>query len=196
MTPDQLTPHFTFAEALRGSGVTSIPPAVLPNVKTLALILEQVRQLLGDRPIVPTSWYRTPAKQAELAESHGASASSTAGHPQGFAADFVVPGMSPKEVVTLLAPHVAALGIDQLIEYPTHVHISADPRRRAQLLLAERIGSDTTYKAWTSSAPRPVLAIAGASEPGAPKKGSVLWYLAIAAGLIELARHLLGNVRP
>jgi len=193
MTSDQLTPHFTFAEALRGSGVTSIPPAVLPNVKLLASILESVRRLLGDRPIVPTSWYRTPERQAQLADSHGASASSTAGHPQGFAADFVVPGMSPKEVVSILAPHVAALGIDQLIEYPTHVHISADPRRRAQLLLAERVGSDTTYKAWTSSAPRPVLPIGGASEPGAATPSRTLLWLAIAAGAIEVLRHILGR---
>jgi zinc D-Ala-D-Ala carboxypeptidase len=184
-----LTPHFTVAEALTGSGVTTLPATVIPNVLRLAQILEQMRQLLGDKPIVPTSWYRPAEKNAAVGGVI------TSGHPSGFAVDFKVQGMTPAEVVKALAPHVRTLGIDQLIEYDTHVHVSADPRARAQLLIAQRVGSDTTYAPWTptaSASRSPLMAtLAPVTEPGAPaKKGSVLWWLGVAAVVIEVARHI------
>lgn len=187
----KLTPHFTVAEALVRSGVTTLPPNVLPNVLKLASILESIRQLVGNRPIVPTSWYRPADKNRAVGGV------ATSGHQSGFAADFVVEGMTPAEVVRIIAPYVATLGIDQLIQYDTHVHVSADPRSRAQLLLAHRNGSDTTYTPWTpheAAARSSVMAtVAPATEPGAPRRYSPAWWIVLVGLALEAARHLLAK---
>lgn len=184
----KLTAHFTVAEVLGDGGYTSIPAALMPNVLIAAEGLEQARALLGGKAITATSWLRTPDHNAEV----GGAVKS--GHTQGLAVDFRVAGLSPSQVMAALAPHAASLGIDQIIEYTTHVHASFDPRRRAQLLIAtKREGADTTYTPWTGEHKRP--AVPTATMPQTPQLPSpnakVIAWVGVAIAILELIRRAL-----
>ena len=91
----QLSPHFKLEEFLSPDS-RFVPPDVLENLKRLCARLEEVRKHLGDKPLIITSGYRTPEHNKKVG---GASRSF---HLYGMAADFVVPGMSPQKVQTLL----------------------------------------------------------------------------------------------
>jgi zinc D-Ala-D-Ala carboxypeptidase len=191
----KITAHFTYAEVLGDGGYTSVPPALVNNVLIAAEGLEAARALLGGKAITPTSWLRTPENNAEV----GGAVKS--GHTQGLAVDFKVSGLSPSQVMAALAPHVAALGIDQLIEYTTHVHASFDPRRRAQLLIAhKREGADTTYTPWTGEhTTRP--AVPTGTMPQTPQTGGtanakVIAWVGVAIAILELIRRALTGGSP
>lgn len=54
-----LTPHFTKASAKSGDG-RPIPKHLTPAARNHAFRLERLRHMLGDKPIDPISWYRSP----------------------------------------------------------------------------------------------------------------------------------------
>ena len=56
----QITPHFRSKEFNCKDG-TPVPNQYMPNVKALAQQLEVLRAALGNKPIIITSGYRTPA---------------------------------------------------------------------------------------------------------------------------------------
>lgn len=126
--PRFLSPHFTLEEltisqTAAREGIDNTPSAaVLKNLKRLALVLEEVRHLAGDQPLVISSGYRSPALNKAVG---GASKSA---HMLGLGADITVPSFG---TVMQLARAIAASGIayDQLIhEYGTWVHIGlAEP---------------------------------------------------------------------
>jgi len=112
----KLTEHFTLKELTdsnkaRELGVDNTPgPDALQQLHRTAQMLERVRAHLGGHPVTPTSGFRN----RRVNEAVGGTTSSD--HVQGMAADVVVPGFgTPYEVAKALAPHVAALGIGQLI---------------------------------------------------------------------------------
>jgi zinc D-Ala-D-Ala carboxypeptidase len=132
----QITEHFYLSEfeVSREAAIhridNSVPKALLPNVRRTALLLEEVRKLVGGVPVVISSGYRCP-KVNELAGG-----SVTSAHMDGRAADFHVPGLS----IDALAAKLAASNIafDKLIkEYGAWVHIQvrkdAGPARREVL---------------------------------------------------------------
>ncbi len=133
---ERLSPHFTLPEltvsqwAARRNISNAPPPSVLANLRRTAAGMEQVRELLGGKPILVSSGYRAPRVNAAI----GGARSSA--HVQGWAVDFTCPGFgSDYEVCRAIA--ASDVAFDQLIhEYPPDgwVHISFDPRARRQLL--------------------------------------------------------------
>lgn len=126
-----LTPHFsleefTFSETAARRGLdNSLPPQLHEDAVRTCEMLERIRDRLSALhgapvPIVVTSGYRSHPVNAAV----GGVASSD--HVRAMAADFRAPAFgTPLEVARALAPHVAELGIGQLIhEFGSWVHVS------------------------------------------------------------------------
>lgn len=124
----QLSPHFTLAEAITSQtaarlGIDNSPTsAMLPELQKTAAFMEQIRVLLGNKPITVTSWYRCSALEAAIVGRENSSGH----HPLGGAVDFICPRFgTPYEVAHHLAIAKGSLPIGQLIyEYGSWVHIS------------------------------------------------------------------------
>lgn len=138
----QMSAHFSLAEMTvsaraRREGIDNTPPPdIAARLKVVAAQMEEVRELLGGKPITITSGYRSPALNAATPGSAKASA-----HTLGWAVDFQCPAFgSPLEIAERLAR--SALSFDQLIhEHGVWVHLSFDPRRRGQLLTIDKLGT-------------------------------------------------------
>lgn len=104
----QVGPHFKVKEfaCKDGSAITFIDDYMVA-------ILELLRKEVGDKPIIITSGYRTPAHNAKVG---GAKYSY---HMRGMAVDIRVKGMSAKEVAKALDRIVEDCGI---IVYKSWVH--------------------------------------------------------------------------
>lgn len=112
----KLTEHFTLAELTASTtaarlGLDNTPtPAALANLRQTAQMLERVRAHLGGVPILVTSGYRSRPVNSAVG---GATSSD---HIQGQAADVLAPRYgTPYDIAKALAPHIAALGIGQII---------------------------------------------------------------------------------
>jgi hypothetical protein len=146
MTTTMLTPHFTLEELTFSSTACRLqipndpPSVVIDHLKRVAEGLEQVRSLLGDRPIHIDSGYRSPALNRAVC---GAASSA---HLEGYAADFVCGTFGgPIDIVRTIAR--SSVDFDQLIEEGTWVHISFEPRMRREVLTAHFGPNGTTYSA-------------------------------------------------
>lgn len=130
-----LTPHFTLEEFTHSQtaarkGIPNVPPTATPeraNLQRLAEVMEGVRALLNDRPILISSGYRS------IRVNKAVGGSKNSAHMSGLAVDFTCPSYgTPLEVCEALEQHMHDLGIDQLIyEYGTWVHLgltSGTPR--------------------------------------------------------------------
>jgi zinc D-Ala-D-Ala carboxypeptidase len=121
----KLTEHFTLeefivSETAARQGINNTPQGEhRDNVERTAQVMEQVRSILGHKPILISSGYRSPQVNAAVGGS------SSSAHMSGLAIDFTCPGFgSPVEICHALTPHMAALGIDQLIhEFGAWVHL-------------------------------------------------------------------------
>ena len=108
------------------------------NLVRLANFLEQVKELLENKPIMVNSAFRSKA----VNDAVGSKDSSQ--HRVGCAADLRVPGMTPDEVVKAVI--ASDLPFDQVIrEFDRWTHISvvshpADTPRR-QALIIDRTGT-------------------------------------------------------
>ncbi|BDC46011.1 D-Ala-D-Ala carboxypeptidase family metallohydrolase [Paraburkholderia terrae] len=133
-----LTTHFTLEELTISQtatrrGIDNTPsPAAVDNLKKVAALLEQVRTLLGTKPVLVSSGYRSPGVNAAVG---GASNSR---HLLGLAADFTCPSFgSPKAICKEIAE--SELAFDQLIFEGAWVHIGLPPDNtpsRRQILTA------------------------------------------------------------
>jgi zinc D-Ala-D-Ala carboxypeptidase len=135
MPRTQLTEHFFLDEFLVSDtaetfGIPNTPTKEhLGNIeKFLAPGLEKARAILDGRAIVITSAYRNP----KINKIVGGTA--TSAHPQGFAADIRVAGLTHFAVARALA--ASGLKFDQLILEISRniVHLSFDPKLRGQVL--------------------------------------------------------------
>jgi len=113
--------------------------AELANLVRLANFLEEVKVVLGGKPIMINSAYRS----AEVNKAVG-SKTDKSQHRLGCAADFRVPGMTPHQVVSAIID--AGLAYDQVIrEFDRWTHVSipntedADPR--AMALIIDKAGA-------------------------------------------------------
>ena len=124
-----LSPHFTLAEfsaseVAERHGVDNTPPdRVVPALIYLAQHLEQVRELLGNRPVHINSGYRSDRTNMLVGGREFSQ------HIRGEAADFIVPRAgSPFELCQQIAQ--SDLPFDQLIYEFSWVHLSFTTRRR------------------------------------------------------------------
>jgi len=118
----KITEHFTleelsFSEAAARLGLDNTPmQAVITNLGLVAAVMERIRTLLGDRPIVVHSGYRS----AEVNQAVGGVV--TSAHCHGLACDFVCPAFgTPAEVA--LAILRSDIEYDQLILEYGWVHV-------------------------------------------------------------------------
>jgi uncharacterized protein YcbK (DUF882 family) len=132
----QLSPHFSLEELTHTDHreFDNTPnDSEKNNLKRLAEFLEQVKTVLGEKPIMVNSAFR--CKQVNDAVG----SKDTSQHRLGCAADIRVPGMTPDEVVKAVI--ASGIGYDQIIrEFDRWTHISVPntitdtPRRQALII--------------------------------------------------------------
>jgi hypothetical protein len=137
----QLSEHFSLEELTATSHreFDNTPKAnELANLMRLAALLEQVKTVLGGKPVMINSGFRSK----QVNDSVGSK--DTSQHRLGCAADIRVPGMTPNEVVQALIK--SNIGYDQLIrEFDSWTHISVPNEMsifpRKQVLIIDRQGT-------------------------------------------------------
>ena len=148
-----LSPHFTLSEMCASRmaeehGIENIPPAeAVANLRRLCEgCLEPLREAL-QLPVVVTSGFRTKELNSQVAH-----ASATSQHIQGQAADFYVGWIGSDEEkpsrreLLIKAFHLIItselIDYDQLILYPTFIHVSyaSKERNRHNILLGRQDG--------------------------------------------------------
>jgi uncharacterized protein YcbK (DUF882 family) len=136
-----LSEHFTLEELTHTDHreFDNIPnEAEKANLVRLAAFLEEVKTLLGGKPIMVNSAFRSK----QVNDAVGSKDSSQ--HRVGCAADIRVPGMTPDEVVRAVI--ASNLGYDQVIrEFDRWTHISvpnvAGATPRKSKLIIDKAGT-------------------------------------------------------
>ena len=106
--------------------------AEVSNLVRLSEFLEDVKSLLGGKPVMINSAFRSKAVNDAVGSKD------TSQHRLGLAADLRIPGMVPNDVVQAII--ASKLNYDQVIrefDLWTHVSISKDgnkPRRQALII--------------------------------------------------------------
>jgi putative chitinase len=136
-----LSEHFTFEElTITDHREFDNTPNVeeTENLTRLAGFLEQVKEVLGGKPIMVNSAFRSEAVNNAVGSRN------TSQHRIGCAADIRVPGMTPDEVVKAVI--ASGIGYDQIIrEFDRWTHISVpntkDMTPRRQALIIDKSGT-------------------------------------------------------
>ena len=136
-----MTPHFTLAELTVTDHRTldNTPDAdALANLQRLAEFLERVKEVLGGKPVMVNSAYRSKAVNDAVGSKD------TSQHRLGCAADIRVPGMTPDAVVRAVV--ASGLAYDQLIrEFDSWTHISIpnapDAYARKMVFIIDKTGT-------------------------------------------------------
>jgi zinc D-Ala-D-Ala carboxypeptidase len=126
--------ELTFSEAAARLGLDNIPSAiVVTNLGLVAEVMERIRTLLGEKPIVVHSGYRS----IQVNEAVGGV--TTSAHCFGLACDFVCPSFGPPYEVAL-AIIKSDTRFDQLIlEYGwVHIGLAQRPWLSRQEALTKR----------------------------------------------------------
>ena len=131
-----LTPHFTVEELTftdHREFDNTPNEAEMANLRRLAQFLEQIKELLGGKPIMVNSAFRSKAVNDAVGSKD------TSQHRLGCAADIRVPSMTPDEVVRAIIK--AGIGYDQVIrEFDRWTHVSVPnlstgtPRKQALII--------------------------------------------------------------
>ena len=135
----QLTPHFTLDELTITDHreLENTPNETeLANLKRLAEFLETVKTVLGGKPIMVNSAFRSKAVNDAVGSKD------TSQHRIGCAADIRVPGITPDEVVKAII--ASGIGYDQVIrEFDrwTHISIPNAGAPRKQALIIDKAGT-------------------------------------------------------
>ena len=136
-----LTEHFTLEELTHTDHreLENIPNETeLTNLKRLAEFLETVKSVLGGKPIMVNSAFRSKMVNDAVGSKD------TSQHRVGCAADIRVPSMTPDEVVKAII--ASGIGYDQIIrEFDrwTHISVPNDPNGtpRKQALIIDKQGT-------------------------------------------------------
>ena len=136
-----LTKHFTLEEltVTDHREFTNEPSEYeKANLMRLAEFLEQVKTVLGGKPIMVNSAFRSEAV------NNACGSKNTSQHRLGCAADLRVPGMTPDEVVKAIIG--SDLQYDQVIrEFDrwTHISVANSPndKPRLQKLIIDKAGT-------------------------------------------------------
>ena len=131
-----MTPHFTLDELTHTDHreLDNTPnESEIANIQRLAEFLEQVKEVLGGKPIMVNSAFRSKAVNDAVGSKD------TSQHRIGCAADIRVPSMTPDQVVRAVI--ASGLPYDQSIrEFDRWTHVSvpntpeAAPRRQALII--------------------------------------------------------------
>lgn len=123
---DYLSEHFTLSELTHSDtanqyGISNVPDAAAAEQLSLLAnkTLEGIRTLCGDKPVLISSGFRNYEVNALIGGAENSA------HLYGCAADFTVPEFGDVTAVChAIEPHLAELGIDQLIhENDSWVHV-------------------------------------------------------------------------
>jgi hypothetical protein len=136
-----LSTHFTLEELTHTDHreLENIPNEIeLTNLKRLAEFLETVKGVLGGKPIMVNSAFRSKMVNDAVGSKD------TSQHRVGCAADIRVPSMTPDEVVKAII--ASGIGYDQIIrEFDrwTHISVPNDPNGtpRKQALIIDKQGT-------------------------------------------------------
>jgi len=138
-----LTPHFTLEEltVTNHRSLDNTPnSSEINNLKRLAEMLEEVKDLLDGKPIMVNSAFRSKAVNDAVGSKD------TSQHRVGCAADIRVPGLTPDQVVKAIVN--SPIAYDQIIrEFDSWTHISVPnnpsgtPRKQA--LIIDKQGTRT-----------------------------------------------------
>jgi hypothetical protein len=136
-----MTPHFTLEELTHTDHreLDNTPnESEIANIQRLAEFLEQVKEVLGGKPIMVNSAFRS--KQVNDAVG----SKDTSQHRVGCAADIRVPTMTPDQVVRAII--ASGLPYDQVIrEFDRWTHVSipnqAGAAPRKQALIIDKAGT-------------------------------------------------------
>ena len=145
----QLSEHFTFEELTHTDhreldntptnaekciidGKEVLVDAVA-NLPRLAAFLEQVKKVLGDKPIMVNSAFRSEAVNTAVGSKN------TSDHRRGCAADLRVPGMTPDEVTkAIIASNLGYAQVIREFDRWTHVAIpthEGDVAKKSKLII-------------------------------------------------------------
>jgi hypothetical protein len=139
-----LSPNFTLAELTASEtadrlNIDNTPNASeMANLIRLAVFLEEVKTVLGGKPIMINSGFRCKRVNDAVGSKD------TSQHRIGCAADIRVPSMTPDEVVKAVI--ASGIGYDQIIrEFDRWTHISipsvAGDNPRKQALIIDKTGT-------------------------------------------------------
>jgi hypothetical protein len=139
-----LSPNFTLAELTASEtadrlNIDNTPNASeMANLIRLAVFLEEVKTVLGGKPIMINSGFRCKRVNDAVGSKD------TSQHRLGCAADIRVPSMTPDEVVKAVI--ASGIGYDQIIrEFDRWTHISipsvAGDNPRKQALIIDKTGT-------------------------------------------------------
>ena len=139
--PTNLSPNFSLEELTHTDHrqFDNTPNAdEMANLTRLAAFLENVKSVLGGKPVMINSAFR--CKQVNDAVG----SKDTSQHRIGCAADIRVPGMTPDEVVKAVI--ASGIGYDQVIrEFDRWTHISvpshSEDKPRQQALIIDKQGT-------------------------------------------------------
>ena len=131
--------EFTASQEATRHSINNTPSsAVVENLRMLATLLEQVRELLGGNSIRISSGFRCLSLNRHIGSND------TSAHVHGYAADFTCPAFgAPIAVAKKIAE--SNLKFDQLIYEQNWIHISCDPKNRRQLLTARFVNGKAHY---------------------------------------------------
>jgi hypothetical protein len=135
----QLSPNFslkelTASETADRHGLDNTPTdEIIENLKHLAGVLQEVRAILGNKPITVSSGYRSPTVNEKLGSKP------TSDHCKGLAVDFICPSFgTPDEVVRqIMASDIPYKQVIREFDRWVHLAVSApgeEPRRQALII--------------------------------------------------------------
>ena len=117
LPPGYLTEHFTLAEMIysdtaKAMGVDNYPDSrETENLQRVCDVLELIRSLCGDDPVVVSSGYRCPEVNAAVGGVPDSA------HVQGLAADITIPDYgTTTQICEAVSPYLEEWKIDQLID--------------------------------------------------------------------------------
>lgn len=129
-----LTKNFALAEFIKPEEAELFKsaynePLLRFRLRNVALVLQQVRDELG-MPLIVTSGWRSKQRNVRIGGSP------TSDHPLGYCADVKCPYINADKLAACFvsAQRRGLISFDQLIVYPTHVHVSVNPRKRGQII--------------------------------------------------------------
>jgi uncharacterized protein YcbK (DUF882 family) len=114
--PDELSEHFTWAEARCRCGC-EIPPDLKGEIQKTASWLEEVRAALGGRPMRVLSWYRCRSYNAKVGGAPNSQ------HLLGRAVDFVHKDISPRQTQAQIARKLYPDLVRGFGRYPGFTHV-------------------------------------------------------------------------